>query len=171
MLFPFYVYMIKRKSWVIQNSCHFSYIFLGCPPEYYGNECKKACSGHCLNNTVCDHISGICTDGCQAGYVGRLCDDGKSISFYKLQSTKISCFISFYNHHFLLVCKEGYYGQDCLHACSSTCKTCKYTDGTCSCQAGWKGSNCTTGIYIYMEFEAKNYFYYKLYNNAIHIVL
>nr|XP_022305773.1 multiple epidermal growth factor-like domains protein 10 [Crassostrea virginica] len=88
-----------------------------CPPGYYGYECKKACSGHCLNNTVCDHITGICTDGCLAGYVGKLCNEA---------------------------CKEGYYGQNCLLACSSNCKTCKYTDGTCSCQAGWKGSNCST---------------------------
>nr|XP_022311643.1 multiple epidermal growth factor-like domains protein 10 [Crassostrea virginica] len=88
-----------------------------CPLGYYGYYCKKACSGHCLNNTVCDHITGTCTNGCQAGYVGKLCNDA---------------------------CKEGYYGLNCLYACSSNCKTCKYTDGTCSCQAGWKGSNCST---------------------------
>ena len=75
--------MIKRKSSVIENNWYLSHIFLDCPPGYYGYACNKACSGHCLNNTVCDHITGTCTDGCLAGYVGKLCDDGKTISLYQ----------------------------------------------------------------------------------------
>ena len=45
-------------------------------------------------------------------------------------------------------CSDGYYGQNCSHACSSNCKTCKPTDGTCSCYAGWMGPNCSIGIFV-----------------------
>lgn len=45
----------------------------------------------------------------------------------------------------ILVCKKGYYGKNCSLVCSPNCKTCRHTDGLCSCKAGWMGPNCTTG--------------------------
>ena len=58
--------------------------YVGCVPGYYGQKCEKACSGHCLNNTICDYIDGRCRDGCQPGYIGTLCNDCKMFksSFY-----------------------------------------------------------------------------------------
>lgn len=46
-----------------------------------------------------------------------------------------------------LACKEGYFGTNCLGKCSPNCKpdTCRHTDGSCSCDAGWMGDNCTQG--------------------------
>ena len=44
--------------------------------------CEKVCSGHCLNNTICDYIDGRCSDGCQPGYIGTLCNDCKISKFY-----------------------------------------------------------------------------------------
>ena len=42
---------------------------------------------------------------------------------------------------------NGYFGQNCSSVCSPNCKTCKPTDGTCSCNAGWMGPNCSIGIF------------------------
>ena len=47
--------------------------FTGCQSGYFGDKCKLSCSGHCLNNSVCDHIDGSCSDGCESGYIGKLC--------------------------------------------------------------------------------------------------
>lgn len=37
-------------------------------------DCKKQCSGHCINNEPCDYISGVCHSGCQDGYIGNNCN-------------------------------------------------------------------------------------------------
>lgn len=52
-----------------------------CPPEYFGMYCKELCSGHCINNKPCHHVSGECSNGCKDGYIGSLCTDGKNYSF------------------------------------------------------------------------------------------
>ncbi|XP_078329598.1 uncharacterized protein LOC111116561 [Crassostrea virginica] len=96
-----------------------------CFPGSFGNECEQKCSGHCLENRTCDRIDGTCNDGCNDGYMGKLCND---------------------------FCKEGYYGRNCSRVCPSNCKTCKPTDGTCSCYAGWMGPNCSIGcVWSYGE--------------------
>nr|XP_022305560.1 multiple epidermal growth factor-like domains protein 10 [Crassostrea virginica] len=43
----------------------------------------------------------------------------------------------------VLACENGRYGKNCSYNCSSNCKTCKHTHGTCSCHAGWSGPNCS----------------------------
>ena len=48
-------------------------MFTACQSGYYGNKCQQPCSGHCLNNLVCNNIDGTCSDGCEAGYIGKLC--------------------------------------------------------------------------------------------------
>ena len=54
--------------------------------------------------------------------------------------------ISSCRHFFYLTaCSEGYNGQNCSHVCSSNCRTCNPTDGTCNCYPGWMGSNCNIG--------------------------
>ncbi|XP_078329590.1 uncharacterized protein LOC111112689 [Crassostrea virginica] len=87
-----------------------------CVSGFYGHSCEKLCSGHCLNNTICDNIDGKCSDGCQPGFTGKLCNAS---------------------------CKNGFYGVNCSSVCSLNCRTCKPTDGTCSCYAGWMGPNCS----------------------------
>nr|XP_022311211.1 multiple epidermal growth factor-like domains protein 11 [Crassostrea virginica] len=83
----------------------------------YGKNCTKKCSEYCLHNKPCNHIDGACTEGCQDGYIGNICNTS---------------------------CEYGRYGKNCSHNCSSNCKTCKHTDGTCSCYTGWSGPNCST---------------------------
>nr|XP_022311761.1 receptor-type tyrosine-protein phosphatase epsilon-like [Crassostrea virginica] len=100
----------------------------GCKPGYtnalcskkcnsgtYGKNCIKKCSNYCLHKP-CNHIDGVCTDGCQDGYIENMCNTS---------------------------CEHDRYGKNCSHTCSSNCKTCKNTDGTCSCFAGWSGPNCS----------------------------
>nr|XP_022311776.1 multiple epidermal growth factor-like domains protein 10 isoform X2 [Crassostrea virginica] len=89
-----------------------------CSSGTYGKDCTRKCSEYCLHNEPCNHIDGACTDGCQNGYIGDICN---------------------------ISCEPGLYGKNCSHICSSNCKTCKHTDGTCSCHAGWSGPNCSIG--------------------------
>lgn len=48
-----------------------------------------------------------------------------------------------------LACKTGYFGRNCSRVCSPNCKadTCRHTDGSCTCAAGYTDFNCTTGKY------------------------
>lgn len=39
--------------------------------------CSERCSGHCIDNKTCDHVSGECSDGCLDGYIGIFCNDSK----------------------------------------------------------------------------------------------
>lgn len=63
------------------------------------------------------------------------------LNFQNFNSKWSQCNISFAS-----ACKEGYYGTNCSGFCSPNCKTCRHTDGFCTCMAGWMGHNCTTGI-------------------------
>ena len=65
----FYLFAVKYH--------YFFNSFVDCLSGYYGHRCEKVCSGHCLNNTICDYIDGKCSDGCQPGYIGKLCYDCK----------------------------------------------------------------------------------------------
>lgn len=47
-----------------------------CPPEYFGEGCRERCSGHCIKDEPCDHITGECSNDCQDGYTGARCDKG-----------------------------------------------------------------------------------------------
>lgn len=44
-----------------------------CTPGHFGVACNERCSGHCINNGPCDHVSGVCPGGCQNGYLGAQC--------------------------------------------------------------------------------------------------
>lgn len=89
-----------------------------CRPGYYGNGCENLCNGYCMNNEVCNNIDGGCSAGCQDGYIGKYCNTS---------------------------CKVGFFGRDCSSVCSPYCKTCRNTDGHCSCLAGYTGYRCSTG--------------------------
>ncbi|XP_052694709.1 protein draper-like isoform X1 [Crassostrea angulata] len=91
-----------------------------CLKGYFGLNCKERCSGQCANSEPCDHINGVCHSGCQDGYIGNNCKSA---------------------------CGEGYFGHKCSLQCSPNCKseTCRHTDGWCTCAAGLKADNCTTG--------------------------
>ncbi|XP_071117591.1 receptor-type tyrosine-protein phosphatase epsilon-like isoform X2 [Haliotis cracherodii] len=98
-----------------------------CPNETYGFNCNKTC-GHCANNNSCHHVTGICPDGCQAGWKLDLCQKE---------------------------CPNGTYGFNCNKTCGHCAKndTCHHVNGSCpdGCQAGWKldlcQKECPNGTY------------------------
>lgn len=53
------------------------FLRIGCSHGYFGMSCKEQCSEHCINNDPCDHVSGICPNGCQDGYNGSHCNKCK----------------------------------------------------------------------------------------------
>lgn len=48
-----------------------------CPPGQFGLVCGERCSGHCINNESCNHVSGVCARGCQDGFLGTHCTNGE----------------------------------------------------------------------------------------------
>ena len=71
---------IKQMHFLYYLNINVVYFFLfktGCPPGHYGLDCKDNCSGHCINNEPCDHVSGVCPSGCQDGYTGARCNNSK----------------------------------------------------------------------------------------------
>lgn len=50
-----------------------------CVPGHFGMDCREFCSGHCESNDPCDHVSGVCPDGCQDGYMELYCNRCKRL--------------------------------------------------------------------------------------------
>lgn len=69
LILVFILFRIKYRLYPIFNK--------GCSPGNFGIDCKRICSGNCMSNEPCDHVSGGCKSGCQDGYFGKLCIDGK----------------------------------------------------------------------------------------------
>lgn len=46
-----------------------------CMVGFYGDKCNSSC-GHCLNNTACHHITGVCNQQCEPGYQAPNCTEG-----------------------------------------------------------------------------------------------
>nr|XP_034322282.1 uncharacterized protein LOC105327342 isoform X2 [Crassostrea gigas] len=90
-----------------------------CDSGTYGENCSYQC-GECINDMICDHVNGKCSDGCKSGW-----------------QTTDTC------HEY---CRNGTYGIDCAYNCSGNCEsnnTCDKTTGTCSeCAPGWKNQYC-----------------------------
>ncbi|XP_062590622.1 multiple epidermal growth factor-like domains protein 11 [Saccostrea cucullata] len=85
-----------------------------CAAEKYGKDCKFSCSQNCINKESCDHVTGVCENGCSDGYKGEKCN---------------------------LICGNGYFGVNCSNVCSENCSDiCNHIDGMCSCKAGMMDS-------------------------------
>ena len=54
-------------------------LFQVCALGYFGTNCQNACSEHCTNNTLCDHVNGFCIGGCKIGYEGDRCNKSKAL--------------------------------------------------------------------------------------------
>lgn len=48
-----------------------------CPSGFFGLNCSFTSSNYCEGNGTCNHVTGICNDGCKEGLNGRLCGKGK----------------------------------------------------------------------------------------------
>lgn len=52
-------------------------MFSVCPSGFFGPNCSFTCSNYCEGNGTCNHVTGICNEGCKLGLNGRLCGKGK----------------------------------------------------------------------------------------------
>lgn len=59
----------------------FSSIWEECKPGWYGINCSKVCEGQCRNGTFCNHVTGQCEGGCDAGWTGTKCAKGSCPQF------------------------------------------------------------------------------------------
>lgn len=62
------------------TSCGFfllNILFLAtaCLNNTYGTGCSGNC-GHCVDWEECDHVNGVCHNGCEAGYYSDRCKRG-----------------------------------------------------------------------------------------------
>lgn len=51
---------------------------------WYGNNCSQPCVGHCRDQATCNHVTGECKGGCDAGWIGIACENGNYLSLYKV---------------------------------------------------------------------------------------
>lgn len=43
---------------------------------WYGVNCSRPCVGYCKDGTTCNHVTGQCNGGCNAGWTAIFCDKG-----------------------------------------------------------------------------------------------
>lgn len=55
-------------------------LFIECTDGWYGLNCTQKCDGHCRDDTACNHMTGMCEGGCDAGWTGNLCDKGNVLT-------------------------------------------------------------------------------------------
>lgn len=67
------------------------YISLGCVDYKYGLECNSTC-GKCFDGNKCNHMTGSCPNGCDAGVFGDKCDQGKIITFWSVSLISIDMY-------------------------------------------------------------------------------
>lgn len=76
---------------------------IGCGHGYYSQDCKYQCPGPCKDNVTCNHVTGLCEEGCAAGWKGLNCDSGKVDDMMTWFSLLNNLFFQYFNesiHHF-----------------------------------------------------------------------
>lgn len=71
--------------------CYIYFFSVECSLGFFGVKCKENCSRYCFNNESCDHISGVCKQGCIDGYTGTHCNQCKKNITHKVM--KFICYI------------------------------------------------------------------------------
>lgn len=57
-------------------NCTFLFLCIECREGWYGLNCSQQCVGHCRNGATCNHVTGQCDGGCDAGWTGHQCKKG-----------------------------------------------------------------------------------------------
>ncbi|XP_061188930.1 uncharacterized protein LOC133197100 [Saccostrea echinata] len=131
-----------------------------CEGWRYGPECASNCTCDTQNTISCEKVSGSCA--CKSGWEGPTCQS----DINECQNTTIcpinsECLNS--NGSYSCICNPGYafangkcvgcssttYGQDCANQCTcdiTNSRSCDKQNGTCYCNDGWTGVNCTEDI-------------------------
>lgn len=47
-----------------------------CTKGSFGVNCSEECVGYCRDNNLCNHVTGLCDNGCASGWTGYMCDEG-----------------------------------------------------------------------------------------------
>lgn len=66
--------------------CYWFILLTACPHGYFGLDCLHKCSTYCRGNGSCNHITGVCDEGCKDGLSGSQC--GTNIGMSKTKHTK-----------------------------------------------------------------------------------
>ncbi|GFR77021.1 multiple epidermal growth factor-like domains 10 [Elysia marginata] len=164
-----------RGSWK-ETNCdikhyYFCEAFSDCMTELFGMVCPVTCSStNCAGkNKICSRKTGVCRDGCEAGYVGSTCVDecssgkyglgcndtcsqncsGKDSACHHVSGKCISgCKPGYLGDLCNEECPSGRHGQNCIKACSLNClgpdNACHHVTGECvrSCKSGGSGGVC-----------------------------
>lgn len=64
----------------------------------YGDNCTQQCTGHCKDGAACNHVTGLCDGGCDAGWTGYMCDKGTRTRIETQQSLFPVFFLYFHTH-------------------------------------------------------------------------
>lgn len=64
---------------IILLSVYFYLFNKACPVGYYGLQCESKCFGHCKDSETCNHINGLCDNGCDDGWTESNCNKGCQI--------------------------------------------------------------------------------------------
>lgn len=54
-------------------------MLIECNSGWFGINCSQQCVGHCKDDTTCNHVTGQCDRGCDAGWTRSLCEQGGQI--------------------------------------------------------------------------------------------
>lgn len=120
----------------------------------FGKSCNNSC-GHCVNSSICDHITGVCFGGCGPGYKEPTCDPGNtSCNMIAKDNTIVKLYHSLYflytKQHFVRIhiaeCDNNMYGENCSNQCGKCPaeEQCDHIYGACTngCISGYDGQNC-----------------------------
>lgn len=80
---------------MVYELAHFSFIYLVCPSGYFGMNCRGICTGQCIRDEPCDHVSGICLSGCEDGYIGAYCNSCMIRTYFAVGCVRFPFFVSF----------------------------------------------------------------------------
>lgn len=62
--------LVKKHCMICYKWGFFLPFYKACSVGYYGLQCKSNCIGNCKDSTTCNHISGLCDNGCDYGWTG-----------------------------------------------------------------------------------------------------
>ncbi|XP_078329082.1 uncharacterized protein LOC111114425 isoform X2 [Crassostrea virginica] len=135
----------------------------GCNAYTYGSNCIHC--GNCSGGVQCNHVTGTCPNGCDAGIYGDKCDFECDNHTYGLECKEMcgncsngkpchhvdgtcphGCDAGMYGEKCDLECGNNTYGVECKEMCGncSNGEPCYQVDGTCpnGCEAGMYGDRC-----------------------------
>ena len=133
---------------------------INCAAGFYSDYCNKTCSSSCMYK-ICAK-DGSCS--CEPGFDGFGCCPQNCEGCNELDECH-ACKTGHYGSNCTktcpshcieicsridgqcVVCEAGFWGPQCSKSCSNNClyEQCNQLDGSCPCQPGYRGENCTEG--------------------------